>query len=243
VNAEETAQLLMLIAEFCPQQTFTPADPDHHIPGSAAMWASLLDDVSLGDAKLAVKRLVKKQRFVAVSEVIETVAAIRAERLDAMPQADRPVPNIDPEDGPRYVRAVRAIEKAIADGEIRSDGAGGFILENPRWQGRLAIESGPTVKREVDYSQVFGERRRVLAEQAATRKREAAEREASHDAERRERERQQAALLDMQAAYDKAREGKLRRKRKLSKTITKSLADSVDGATMEPQAARDAAAS
>jgi hypothetical protein len=218
VIAEEVAKLCVIVGRVCPTQQMIPADEKTGEPGTVGDWLILLSDVRYGDACEAVYRLARKQRFIAPSEIIEMVAVVRAERLDAIPEAQRPVPNVDPNDWQRYLAGKRAIEKKIADGDIRSDGAGGWILPSTQWQ--HAIASGPTVEREIDYSQVFSEARRTARAEREAAAKQLAEREqraAAREHEERERERQQAALLDMQAAYDKARRGKLRRKRKLSK--------------------------
>lgn len=248
MNAEETGRLVAIIASVCPQQPIVRPEvaPDGTVtePGTAAYWWPLLEDVRFMDARDAVKRLARKRPFIGVSEIIDMVAAIRAERLDALPEVQRPVPAVDPSDAKRWAAAKREIERAIADGDIVPDGQGSYALSAP--VARLALDAGPSAglvsKGEIDFAAVFQGPRTGRA--ALTRAEREAE-QAARAAELAERERQLALLNAMIGDYEEARRGKLTRKRQLSKKKAKSLVDSrADGATLDgPQVVRDATAS
>lgn len=244
MNAEETGRLVAIIASVCPQQPLVAPDPSIGEPGTAAYWWPLLEDVRFVDARDAVKRLAKRKPFIGVSEIIETVAAIRGERLDALPEVQRPVPSVDPGDAKRWAAEKRVIEGLIADGDIVSDGRGSYALAAPVT--RLALDAGPSAglvsKGEVDFAAVFqGPRTGRAAQTRAAREAE----QAARAAELAERERQLALLNVMIEDYEKVRQGKLARKRQLSKKKAKPLVDPrTDSSTLEaPQAVRDTAAS
>lgn len=101
MNAQETARLCRAIAGVAPAQRFEDETP--------ALWAGILHDVRLVDALEAVKRLARRQAFIAPADIVAEVRAIRARRLDGVDRlahlADTP-------------EAWRELIRRVADGDV-----------------------------------------------------------------------------------------------------------------------------
>jgi hypothetical protein len=115
VNLEETAQVVKLIAILSPSQRIEPE--------TAAAWRPLLEDVTLRDTLEAVKRLARRQPYIAPSDILAEVRVVRRSRLDAVAV---PTPNVDPDDVAAWAVEQRALAAAIADGRMDAAGAAAY---------------------------------------------------------------------------------------------------------------------
>ena len=106
MNATETARLCMMISSLCPGQRMDEETP--------AVWAVVLEDLSLRDALEALKIVARRQVFIAPSDLISEGRKIRAARGSGL----LPTPNVDPENGPAYRAELRALAQADADGAL-----------------------------------------------------------------------------------------------------------------------------
>lgn len=101
MNVAETTRLCRAIAGVAPAQRFEDETP--------ALWAGILADVRLADALEAVKRLARRQAFIAPADIVGEVRAIRARRLDGVDRlahlADTP-------------EQWREIIRRVADGDV-----------------------------------------------------------------------------------------------------------------------------
>ena len=111
MNAQEAATLCRYVAACCPQQKIDEFTP--------AVWADLLVDVRLADAKEAVRTVLGKQPFIAPAEIITEAKRIRAKRIADHPPLTPP-PGPDGEAlSPAETNAwLREAHRRIGDGEV-----------------------------------------------------------------------------------------------------------------------------
>ena len=126
MNPSEAVRLCTLISALSPAQKFTDETP--------AVWAVVLEDVTLADAMEAVKVLARRQAFIAPADIVPEAKRLRARRLE---QVGTPTPNVDPSDAPAYAAEQRALVAAVASGVMDEDGravyeAGGRTLSGAR---------------------------------------------------------------------------------------------------------------
>jgi len=161
----EAVILTEYVQDCCPQQ--------HIGEYTADAWFDLLGDLDLGDCKLAVQAVAKRQPFVAPAEIRAEVRRIREDRLA---RTALPAPPPDAADQPgRYQRIVQANVKRIADGmDLRKAIGGGKPLEGDppaEWQeARAALQPKDvpaTDPREIAREQA-AEARRLRAEGEAS---------------------------------------------------------------------------
>jgi len=102
---------------------------------TAIVWAEALPDVTLADARAAIKRhYADSTAYLMPGHVKALVKTVRADRL-ARVQA--PVPNVNPDDSTAYLAEQRAIRDAIAEGSmdemnVKRYEAGGWTLTGAR---------------------------------------------------------------------------------------------------------------
>lgn len=102
----EAVRLIAFVTQISPAQKFDEFTAD--------AWHTLLEDVPFGDSLEAVKRIGRRQPFVAPADVIAEVKVIRRERLD---RADASFVYCgDPDDTVEYQRQLQAHRRAIGDG-------------------------------------------------------------------------------------------------------------------------------
>lgn len=109
MNAEEAAILCRFAKAACPQQAI-----DEHTP---AMWALLLAEVRLEDAKVALVNVTRSKPFVAPAEIIGEVKRIRAKRIADAGDLTPP-PNLTPLETTAWLREAR---RRVGDGETVDD--------------------------------------------------------------------------------------------------------------------------
>lgn len=101
MDVAEATALLAYIKQVAPHQRIDEYTAD--------AWADVLEDVTFEPARLAAKRLLKRQPFVAPSEIIAEVARHQREILEgARPGAL--IPAADPDDPAAFLRALRSGE-------------------------------------------------------------------------------------------------------------------------------------
>lgn len=116
MNAKEALSIVRIVRAACPAQKLDEYTID--------VWADALADTDFGEAREAVRRLVRRQPFIAVSEIIGEVAQHRRDAmrrlasldtLRAIEQAKRDSSTVEAEAARREARA--AFERAIAKHE------------------------------------------------------------------------------------------------------------------------------
>lgn len=110
MTPREAVMLVRYVEACCPQQKFDEYTPD--------AWHDLLGDLRLEDCRAAARAVAQRQPFVSPSEIRAEVKRIREARLgpgDGAPSSPLPPP-ADPDDVRGYLNAMRAQQKAIADG-------------------------------------------------------------------------------------------------------------------------------
>lgn len=75
MNMSETTALIRFIAAACPAQKFDEYTAD--------AWATALEDVDAGDAKIATIKLVREKPFIACSDIVTGIKHLRRKRLEA----------------------------------------------------------------------------------------------------------------------------------------------------------------
>lgn len=121
MNPLEIARIISGVRALCPAQKFDEATPD--------MWELVLAEVNYDDAKAAIVTLGRSQTFIAPGEIYTEVKRMRADRVRRAPM---PCPNDIP--GVSAGDEIRAIERAMADGRIKTL-ADAYAYE--RWGGSL----------------------------------------------------------------------------------------------------------
>lgn len=107
MTPKEAVTLIRLVRQIAPAQKVDEFTPD--------AWHPLLEDIRIGDALEAVKRLGRQQPFIAPADIRTEVRKIREERLV---NADHTfVFRGDPDNTAEYSRQLLAHRRAIADGE------------------------------------------------------------------------------------------------------------------------------
>ena len=176
MNVTETTRLCRAIAGVAPAQRFEDETP--------ALWAGVLADIRLVDALEAVKRLARRQAFIAPADIIAEVRTIRARRLDGVDRlahlAETP-------------EQWRQIIRRVADGEIDVPAAiegtqdvrvtaalPGVFRKPPRPRaidqgGPRASTPPPVTVDDREAAQIEAERARQLAELAALAEADAAD--------------------------------------------------------------------
>lgn len=102
----EAVKLVAFVTQISPAQKFDEYTAD--------AWHTLLEDTSFVDAFEAVKRIGRRQPFIAPADVIGEVRVIRRERLDHADATFRYLG--DPDDVAEYQRQLAAHRAAIGDG-------------------------------------------------------------------------------------------------------------------------------
>jgi hypothetical protein len=98
VDLVETTALLAYVKQATPHQRMDEFTAD--------AWADLLEDVTYADARLAVKAILKRQQYVAPSEVLTEIKRARAAALDSVDVASL-IPAADPDRPRDYARTIR----------------------------------------------------------------------------------------------------------------------------------------
>lgn len=108
MNNEETAILTGLIRQIAPAQKIDAFTAD--------VWAPLLTDIRMVDAREAMINLGRAQSFIGPADIIREVKRIRSTRVAEGPRFD---PDAYPEatDNAGYLTAIRDHTRRIADGE------------------------------------------------------------------------------------------------------------------------------
>lgn len=107
MNREETTKLTRYVKAACPQQAIDDFTPD--------VWFDFLRDLDVDDCIRAVRAIIDRQPFVAVSEIIAEVKRIRTERLS---NSDLALPAADPADEQAYRKALSNIRRQVGDGRM-----------------------------------------------------------------------------------------------------------------------------
>lgn len=107
MNFEETKELGAWCAGAFPQQKWAENTP--------AVWAELLEPYSAADAKAAAKTLVQRQPFIALSDMITEIKAIRRKRFNGV-SPEILGAGADADDIAGFLEAVKSDVKAIGDG-------------------------------------------------------------------------------------------------------------------------------
>lgn len=109
MNAEESLALCRLA-----KGAFPATNMDEFTPEA---WSLALEDERFGDAREALKLLMREQTFIHVSDIVKRVARIRRERI--VDFGLLPCPPMELADDPReYMAWMRATTRAIADGDL-----------------------------------------------------------------------------------------------------------------------------
>lgn len=144
----EAVRLIAFVTQISPAQKFDEFTAD--------AWHALLEDVPFGDSLEAVKRIGRRQPYVAPADVIAEVRVIRRERLD---RADATFAyDGNPDDVVGYKRALAAHRRAIGDGaeppaapeltvSVPPAAISGVFQRPPRAETRKAIEAAPKDRR------------------------------------------------------------------------------------------------
>lgn len=109
MTSKEAAVLCRLVREACPQQAVSDGTPD--------MWAVVLADIRLADAKEATLNLVRSQPFVTPAEIITEVRKIRSARIAARGDLTPP-PGLTDAEERDWLRDARRV---VADGGTVDD--------------------------------------------------------------------------------------------------------------------------
>jgi hypothetical protein len=122
MNLIETAKICSAIRGMVPNQRFEDDTPE--------FWQVPLADIPYLDAREAILRVIKRQQYIGVNDILTEVAAIRRARIQTAEDADGLVPNVDPDNPRAFIAERRAIMAAAADGSLDVDAyaAGGFTL-------------------------------------------------------------------------------------------------------------------
>ncbi len=110
MNTQEIQALFRIVRAVCPQQKTDEFAPD--------VWLELLAAYRLQDAALAVKAIGSRQPFISPGEIAVETRSLRERRLALIVE---PPPN--PVEGVRSYEELRALRRAIADGEIADQAA------------------------------------------------------------------------------------------------------------------------
>lgn len=109
MNNSEAVVLCRYVKAICPQQAIDEYTPD--------AWGDLLPDISLADARDAVRELGRRQPFIAPAEIVAETKRIRGRRIANAPHPVPP-PGLDPIETAEWLRAAW---KRIGDGEALPD--------------------------------------------------------------------------------------------------------------------------
>lgn len=130
MTPREAVLLVRYVKACCPQQQIDEYTPD--------AWHDLLGDLNLDDCREAARLVAQRQPFVSPSEIRAEVQRIRAERIGPPGPGLPPVPPPADPDNPRaYLAALRAQQRAIADGRApraeltTGDTTGGGYEDSP----------------------------------------------------------------------------------------------------------------
>lgn len=102
----ETVQLVAFVSQISPAQKLDEFTADS--------WHELLDDLPFGDALAAVKRVGRRQPFIAPADIRAEVRVIRRERLDKADSTYVPPPG--EQSFSDYQRGLLAHRRAVGDG-------------------------------------------------------------------------------------------------------------------------------
>lgn len=108
MNNEETAILTGLIRQIAPAQKIDAFTAD--------VWAPLLAEVRMADAREALIVLGRTQSFISPADIIREVKRIRTDRVTSGPEFDPAAyPDGDTDEG--YLAGIRDHTRRVADGE------------------------------------------------------------------------------------------------------------------------------
>ena len=133
MDRSQAVDLVEYVRSLCPSQHFSEMTP--------IAWADVLSDYSLPECQAAARKLAAGKPFIAPSEIIGEVKAVRTARLVALPP-ENVVPNVDPDFPAEYAAEQRAIANAIADGRLTAD----KVRDYYAWGKSLAGAEGAAVK-------------------------------------------------------------------------------------------------
>jgi hypothetical protein len=111
MNAQEAAILCRYVAACCPQQKIDEFTP--------TVWADLLIDVRLEDAKEAVRTVLGKQPFIAPAEIIGQVRRVRAKRIAE--GEGHLTPPADAREGDAHREWLADAKRRLGDGELAQE--------------------------------------------------------------------------------------------------------------------------
>ena len=106
----ETAQLIAMIRSININQQF-----DEHAPEA---WAFVLDDISLTDAKAALRNLARERRFLDPCDFVSEVKRIRSARIEACGINAAEVDEITGDNPRHWQQELRELHQRAADGRI-----------------------------------------------------------------------------------------------------------------------------
>ena len=111
MNAQEAAILCRYVAACCPQQKIDEFTP--------TVWADLLIDIRLEDAKEAVRTVLGKQPFIAPAEIIAEVRRVRAKRVAEGEGQLTPPP--EAREGEAHRAWLAEAKRRLGDGELAQE--------------------------------------------------------------------------------------------------------------------------
>lgn len=148
MDLTETSALTAWVRALKPAQQMTTETP--------IAWQAVLADVSLDDAKAAVVELAREKSWIEPVDIASRVRSVRARRLADARFAEW-VPNVDPDDAPRWAAELRALRDAVASGRAtaadREPYEAGLV---PPLTGGPAWRSGVPVLRDRPVSALLG---------------------------------------------------------------------------------------
>ena len=110
----EAAQLIAMIRSVNINQQF-----DEHAPEA---WSFVLDDVSLGDAKAALRNLARERRFLDPCDFVAEVKRLRSDRINACGITAGDVNEITGDNPRHWQQEIRELRARAADGTLDRDG-------------------------------------------------------------------------------------------------------------------------
>lgn len=105
---EEVVVLTRYVKALCPAQQIDEFTSD--------AWSDVLRHLRLVDCQEATRRVSPRQPWIAPSDIVKEVRALRGERLERAPLMELPA-GFDPDDVVGYQRAVKGWMRCIADGD------------------------------------------------------------------------------------------------------------------------------
>lgn len=109
----EASQLIAMIRSISINQQF-----DEHAPEA---WAFVLDDMSLTDAKAALRNLARERRFLDPCDFVAEVKRIRSARIEACGINAGDVDAITGDNPRHWQQELRELHQRAADGHLTRD--------------------------------------------------------------------------------------------------------------------------